>query len=130
VPNPRGQIVCTKKSWGMSMREFWVNLFIWNEIHWDCDPSQVLTDEEIEAHVAKAYPDRAWSKNLAQVQRHRAAFNRGKLMKGRLPAKPSFPYTRVGDKVFRAVWGTPKEKWLFKEAKRLKEPQLRRLDAE
>ena len=105
TPNPHGQIVDTTKSGGLNVRQTWQNLFEVNEQRWeDADPDEPpLTDDEIVACMATAFPDRVISKHLRAVRRVRSTFNRGALTMGDAPVYTSYRYQRDGSRIFRTT---------------------------
>ena len=99
--NKFGQIVDTTFSGGLSVKEFWVQILEVNEKYWRDTPEFVLTDEEIQALVLKAFPSRTWSRSLGSAVRYRASYNRGRLIPGSKPAGTSYRYTREVGRVVR-----------------------------
>lgn len=109
--NKFGQIVDTRDSGGLSVRQFWVRVLEVNEMYWHTSPMHVLTDEEIQALVLKAFPSRAWSKGLGSAVRYRASYNRGGLTDGVKPRNVSFRYTREAGRVVRWEAGKRRSLW-------------------
>lgn len=119
MANRFGQLVDTTQSGGLNVCEFWLCLLVFNERMWQKSPDFVLTDEEMQALIRKAFPTRTWSKGLTAVVRWRASYNRGGLLHGSKPKEPSRRYTRVVSSVVRWEPGIRRSAWPTKPSRGL-----------
>jgi len=97
-----GQRVNTTQSYGIGVALTWVILFEVNEKNWREDPASCLTNEELYDMIMDRFPDRWESQILKQVNKIRAAYNRGRLV-GVQPLEQSYRYLKVNGQVIRAT---------------------------
>lgn len=99
----RGQIVDTSFSGGRTVAEMWAHLFALNEALFR-KGEKVMDDDDIVAAMLLAFPDRAQSQVLKEVNRVRGRYNRGGLT-GQDAAPPawlrSYRYKNLAGRAMR-----------------------------
>lgn len=102
--NPKGQPVDTTHSGGLTVREYWTQLFRQNEELFAAHRfGEIRTDPEISEAMFSAFPDRIVSASMKQVVRVRGVYNRGIWFGGMRPRPQSRRYRRIGDGTCVAV---------------------------
>lgn len=114
MANRFGQLVDTKASGGLTIAKFWTRILEVNEFYWKEAPDYVMTDEDLQLVVQKAFPSRSWSKGMLSSVRYRAAYNRGGLTEGTIPMLVSYRYSRELGRVVRWEAARPRAQWTSK----------------